>query len=60
MDHYELEPEDVLYLLSIGRDDVAFSDLQIEEASLCLLDLIAIKAAGGDHMVHWEASEMCH
>ena len=55
-----LEPEDVLYLISIGREDLDFSELQLEEASLHLLDCIAIKHAGGEEHVHWHASELYH
>lgn len=60
MNNYQLDPGDILYLFSIGREDIAFTDAQIEEATLYMLDLMAIQAAGGDHMVHWDASEMYH
>lgn len=56
----ELSAQDVLYLISIGRTDINFTDDQLAEAEEILMEFQASKIAGGDHMVHWEASEMCH
>ena len=32
------------------------SPSQLLEMELCLMDNIAVKVAGGEHLVHWEAA----
>lgn len=39
---------------------VHLSPAQIEELEDYVFALVAAKTAGGDHMVHWEASEETH
>ena len=36
------------------------SQAQIEELEDYVFAVVAVKTAGGDHMVHWEASEEIH
>jgi hypothetical protein len=45
-------------LLADGEED--FSDVETAEMGLHLMQCVAIKAAGEEHLVHWEASEALH
>lgn len=45
-----------LKLAQLIFDDITdFTDEEVLEMELALMDAIAIKQAGGEHLVHWEA-----
>jgi len=45
-------------LLADGDED--FTDEETADMGLYLMQCVAIKAAGDEHLVHWEASEAVH
>ena len=46
-----------LNLHEVIFDDITdFTDEEILEMELHLMDAVAIKRAGGEHLVHWEAA----
>jgi hypothetical protein len=50
---------EVLQLIADNPDiDIELNDDQMLEMELTLMDLVACKAAGGEHMVIWETGEL--
>jgi len=46
-----------LNLARLIQDDIRdFTAEEVLEMELALMDAIAIKVAGGEHLVHWEAA----
>lgn len=53
-----LTSEEIYGLMGAGIDitQAIITDSQILDMELVLMDAIATKRAGGEHMVHWEAA----
>lgn len=50
---------EVLQLIADNPDiDIELNDDQMLEMELTIMDLVACKAAGGEHMVIWETGEL--
>jgi len=46
-----------LNLARLIQDDIRdFTPKEVLEMELALMDAVAIKVAGGEHLVHWEAA----
>jgi len=46
-----------LNLARLIQDDIRdFTPEEVLEMELALMDAVAIKVAGGEHLVHWEAA----
>lgn len=59
MKYYYCETEDLMCLLLANNlDSRHLTHEQIFDIELETMDLVASKRAGGDHMVHWNASRM--
>jgi hypothetical protein len=57
----DITPSEVLYLIMTEQvNDVELTPAQILDAELLVMDTIAIKVAGAEHLVHWESSQEYH
>jgi len=58
MDLSHLSSEEIFGLMGSGVDirDAFITDCQLLEMELMLMDAVALKRAGGEHMVHWDAA----
>jgi len=63
MDLTNLTSAEVYYLLmtdQVDISDVKITDDQLLDMELTAMVVVATQMAGGEHMVHWEASESYH
>lgn len=57
----DLTPYDILYLISTGQwEDLVLSEEMEILVLLEAMDHVAIKAAGAEHLVHWDISKSIH
>jgi len=54
-----LDDETIFNLARAIHDDVVdFTEDEVLDMELVVMDALAVKRAGGDHLVHWDAAQL--